>query len=443
MASPIFMHKFTFWLLLLCMGITGQAYDLSRVEHFLSSGDISHAKQALAEEYIKAQSKKEQEELEFLAAQIFVREGNYSQAADIYRKILANNPSLTRVRLELGYVYFLQEEDEKARYNFWLALAAKDLPATVQQKVESLLEKIRRRKKWALFVSLGLAPDSNVNLVSGRAMSCINFMGTPICQELEREERAIGFQGAASFEYIFKFNDSWGLKSHLMVDALDYKDKQYSFWSIGGAVGPRYISGNGEYSAGILYRQQFNDNHRYNYTKGIYGDFSTDLSRRLFISGRLSYNRNEYNQKMYQTYNGNNYAGYSRLIYGLNNHSYVAVSAGLSYEDSRYKWNSFWRQSYGVGYGRELPWGFVAYVEPNISFVNYWDKRYFLNGHGGLEQWKRQDVVYGVQLSISNKLWRLYNITPTIRYIYNKRHSNVHNYGYERNRLEVGISRSF
>ena len=436
------MRKFLFCFLFF-FSIYGQAYDLSRVEYFLSQHNLPAAKQALAEQYLQIKTEQEKEELEFVAAQLFIQDKDYEKAADIYRKMLVNNPALTRVRLELGYVYFLLKEDDKARYNLRLALAAKDLPAQVREQVLNLLEIIRRRKSWGIYVSLGITPDTNVNMVSGRRMSCFNFMGTPICHELDNAESAVGFQGLASLEYIYKLSDSWGIKSRLTVDALDYKDKQYSFWGIGGSIGPRYVTDSAEYSIGLAYRQQWNDNSRYNHIPGIFADVSADLSRKFSIYGRLAYNKIDFDPTIYRNYNSDNYSSYLRLIYNINNRSYMTLSAGLSYDDSKYKWNSYIRQTYGLGYGRELPWGFIVYAEPNISFNHYRDSRLYLNGLGGFEEWKRHDTTYGIYISLSNKLLRIYNITPTLNFIYNKRTSNVFNYEYERSRWEIGVSRSF
>ncbi len=437
------MRRFLF-AIFLCFTIElATGYDLSRVNDLLSKENIKEAKQALAEQYIHVSNKQEKEELELLAARLFIREKNYSQAAAIYRRILIDNPSLIQVRLELGYVYFLMKEDDKARYNLRLVLAEKELPPQVRNDIFNLLDVIRRRKSWGIYVSVGITPDTNVNTVSGRRLSCLNFMGIPICRELDNAETDIGFQGLASLEYIYKFTDSWGLKSRLTVDAIDYQDKQYSFWGIGSSLGPRYVTDFAEYSIGVGYRQQWNDEHRYNYAPGAYAEMSTDLSRKLSFYDRFSYNKINYNIREYQVFNSHNYANYARLVYSLNNYSYMTLSAGVSYEDSRYKWNSYWRQNYGVGYGRELPWGFIIYVEPNFSVSQYRDRRYFVNGKGGVEQWKRKDVMCGIYLSLSSKLLRVYNITPTLNYIYNKRTSNVFNYEYERSRLELGISRSF
>ena len=149
------------------------------------------------------------------------------------------------------------------------------------------------------------------------------------------------------------------------------------------------------------------------------------------------------NCSIYQDYNSNNYFSYGKLVYNLDDFSYLTLSAGFSYQDGHYKWDSYFRQLYSLSYGRELPWGFVLYVEPNISLTHYQDSRYFFNGLGGMEKWKRQDTTYGVFVSLSSKFLRIYNIIPTINYVYNKRQSNVFNYDYERSRWEIGISRNF
>lgn len=448
MWGPVFGPLFLFMriflsLVLLFLSVGISALDLTRAETLLALQNPEGAKRVLAEQYSQTTDKAEKEQIQFILAQIALRQGKQDEAIDIYRRMLAGNPSLSRVRFELGYLYFLQKKDDFARYHLRLVLAEKELPNVIRQNVQHMLEAIRRRRAWQLYVSVGMAPDSNVNTMSGRRLECFTIMGFPFCRELDGIESDVGFQGYASLSYIQKLTNNWKIKGRLMIDALDYNDDRYSFWGIGGEVGPRYVSGKAEYGLGISYRQQWNDEHRYSHSKGLFGEFASDLSNRLYLYSRLSADKVAYNDKLYQGYNSNNYGIFNRLSYALTNRSYFTLSASFIYEDSETNWNSSLRQRYGLGYGRELPWGFNIYAEPNITLTDYQEPRYFIGPKWSLEEVKRKDTTYGVYVSLSNKHLKLWDIMPTVNFIYNKRSSNVYNYDYERTRWEIGLSKSF
>ena len=436
------MRKLVFigWLFL--FGIA-EGMDLSHVEFYLKVNNLSGAKKALQEEYQKATSQDDKEQLQYMLAQVALREKDLPQATAIFRKMLAENPALLRVRYELAYLYFLQKEDDSARYHARLALADKNLPGQYRAQLTAMNAAIRRRRAWQLYVSVGMAPDSNVNTMSGKRLECVNIWGLPFCRELEDTESDIGFQGYGSLSYIYKFTDHWGIKTRASVDTIEYKDDRYSFWGLSGEIGPRYVTDRYEYGVGFSYRQQWNAEHRYSHTKGVFGEWQGDLSRRLAVRSRLMADKVAYNQAEYQGYNSTNYGASLRLIYGINNRSYTALSGFWVYEDSDTDWNSNFRQRYGLGYGTELPWGFNIYAEPNITLANYRGERYFISKQSTLERLKRADTTYGVYVTLSNKYLRMYDIMPTVSYIYNKRFSNVNNYDYARTRWEIGISKSF
>ena len=289
------MKKLTLLLCLLCFSCTAWTFDRNRVETLLAGNNIAGAKRALLEEYQKSGDKNEREQIQFLLAQLSLKQGKPEEAVAIYRHMLAKNPALSRVRLELGYLYFMQKEDDAARYHLRLVLAEKDLHQQVRQQIKSILEAIRRRRAWQLYVSIGMAPDSNVNTMSGRRLECFTVMGFPFCRELDSIESDVGFQGFASLSYIQKLTDNWSIKGRLMLDAIDYSDDKYSFWGIGGELGPRYVSGKSEYGLGASYRQQWNDEHRYSHTKGIFGEGSVDISNRLSLYTRLAFDKVDYN----------------------------------------------------------------------------------------------------------------------------------------------------
>ena len=91
--------------------------------------------------------------------------GEYPLAIERFKKMLANDPNLSRVRLELATAYFLTSRFDKARSELKTVSAAAS-PLSVQRNVEKLLAKIEaktRRSTWTLSLSQRYMWDDNIS----------------------------------------------------------------------------------------------------------------------------------------------------------------------------------------------------------------------------------------------------------------------------------------
>ena len=97
----------------------------------------------------------------FLDGMAALENGRPRQAIALFRGILARDPGLVRVRLELARAYFMAEEFDLAREEF-LAVLSGDIPTEVRATVAQFIREIdaRRGFDWSLEVSTGLAPES-------------------------------------------------------------------------------------------------------------------------------------------------------------------------------------------------------------------------------------------------------------------------------------------
>lgn len=324
-----------------------------------------------------------------------------------------------------------------------LALAQEDLPEDMRQQGNYLLYQIRQQKVWNAQIQVGIAPDTNINGVSGKQIECFYDYGIPFCRELEGIQSDVGFQGSGLFDYTYKFNNKWSIKSRLSIDAIHYDDERFSFWAIGLATGPRYTAKKGEYWLAASYKEQFNEEHRYSHTAGLFAEVSRDLSRKFSLYGKIEASDIHYIQSLYKVFNAQEYGINARLFFFLNNYSYFVLGAGFSFTEAKLDYNSYFRQNYSLGFGVQLPYGFNLYAEPNLS-GNYFFKEgtYYIN-HGHLVKEKRREHLRGVYVSLSSNLLSVYELTPRVNFIYNKRTSNIESYEFERTRWEFGISKAF
>lgn len=110
----------------------------------------------------RAQSLTEQQAIEarFLRGLGLLEGGRPDAAIPIFSEILAGDPSLVRVRLELARAYFMAERWQQAREEFFLVLSG-DIPAPVRQTVLGFVRAIdaRRGFDWDLSLALTRAGD--------------------------------------------------------------------------------------------------------------------------------------------------------------------------------------------------------------------------------------------------------------------------------------------
>jgi hypothetical protein len=127
--------------------------------------------------------------------------GDTASAIRIFRAILAVHPALPRVRLELARAYFQAREWERSRREFFSVLSG-DIPDPVKASILAFLRAIdaRRGFDWDLAVSFASAPQARRNYDTDKVK--INFFGTPLPFEIERDDSgSYGVAATGSAEY--------------------------------------------------------------------------------------------------------------------------------------------------------------------------------------------------------------------------------------------------
>ena len=80
------------------------------------------------------------DDLDFLHGTIAAKRGEWQEAIRRFRAMIARNPDLPRVRLDLALAYFQAGEDGNAARHFRLALGTKDLPPVVRARALAFLD---------------------------------------------------------------------------------------------------------------------------------------------------------------------------------------------------------------------------------------------------------------------------------------------------------------
>jgi tetratricopeptide (TPR) repeat protein len=423
-----------------CLLVLSGAAD---VANSLSSGDLlEQARHAIAHGELDAAgdllSRVEGDDFDlndfdFLRGTLAMRRGDYGTAIAAFRAILRRSPGLQRVRLDLARAYFLAGDDAAARHHFDRAAAA-GLPTRVQQRVDDYLDRMKRRKRWSINVTIGIAPDSNINAAT--ASNIVHIYGLPFhLDPSARKTSGIGISGQLGAAYHLPLTNALQLRIAGRIDEMNYSGKSFDHRTLSGSVGPRFLANK---SAEVTFlvtglRRWYGGA---GYSRGIGGRITTRtrLMPRLILGGSVDLYQMTYDRAL--SLDGPQFALGTFLTYRLDARSAIRLDVAYLREWTRSKPNRNNRYVMAAQYTRHLPWEFVIDLSGSLGIVRH-DAPYPAFGA------TRRDVTARYDIGLSNKHLDLFGFTPVISLGRDHRWSNISLFDYRRSRLEFSVRRNF
>jgi len=376
----------------------------------------------------------------YLLAQIEQRKGNIDEAIKIYRKILDDQPDLTKIRYELALCYMEKKQWYRADYNLRLAMAGKDIPDNIKQAMMYYRYLARQNKNWNVWFNFGAAPDTNVNQATGGKECIVNEWGE-FCRYLPEPERVIGTNLSLGGNYEFKLNDNWRWKSDGMIYTNVYNKHKYDDLYLSASTGPRYIWERGDvWLAGLVNRRWYGW-ERYNWAYGAKLDTNYDFTRKLSggISLRTLENKyDEYGQYM----DGQVYSVNPHIAYSFSPSRYTVLRGSAERETAKMDAYANWKYSISVGFGSELMYGFNVYLEPYFSWVHYDDEKWVVKNHS-YQPVTEHDFMQRYSVSLSNSKFDIWGFVPTMTVSYTNKDSNIPSREYEKWTAEFTMRQRF
>jgi len=420
--------------------ITMTALDAVKLAgNMVESGDYEHAWQILTK-MPQTHSLPVEIERWYLLAQIEQKQGNIDEAIRIYRKILDDQPELSKIRYELALCYMAKQQWYRADYNLRLAMAGKDIPEAIKQQMMYLRYVARKNKNWNVWFNIGAAPDNNINQATGGKECIVNEWGT-FCRELPEPEKALGTNFMLGGNYEFKLSDHWRWKNDGIIYTNIYDKHKYDDLYLSASSGPRYVWETGDiWLAGIISRRWYGWD-KYNWAYGAKLDTNYDWTRKLSSGVMLRVMDNKYDEYG-NILDGQSYTVTPHFSYSLDATKYIVLRGNIEREIA--KEDAYSNRKYGgsIGFGSELLYGFHIYLEPNFLWVNYDGDRWVVKD-SAYQPVKEHDFLQRYSVSLSNNKLELWGFVPTITFSYTKKDSNVHAREYEKYTTEFTFQQRF
>ena len=376
----------------------------------------------------------------YSSAQMALKKGDIKDAIHLYRKVLDERPDFARARFELALCYIADGRWDRADYYLRMAMASENLPDDVNQVMESYRYLVRQNKNWDFWFDYGGAPDTRASIADSNS-GCIGGVKNGMCEQFTETKDVTGIYFAAGADYEFKLSDDWRWKSDAEFHTNLYEGNQYNDLYLAGSTGPRYIWDKGDiWVAGIVGRGWYGRD-RFVWSYGAKLDTNYDWTRKLSSGLVLLFANNvydEYNDLM----GGQTYTIVPHLTYYIDSTKYISLLGELGRETA--KVDSFANYNYGagLGFGMEMPYGFIVYLESYFFGMNY-DGEIDIVKNGVTKRVKERDISQKYTLALSNAKIEFLGFIPVVKLNYTNNKSNVPISEYDKWSFGVSVKRKF
>ena len=373
------------------------------------------------------------DDLDFLHGSIALRRGDWQAAIDRFRAMLARNPNLPRVRLDLALAYFQAGEDRQAAYHFGLALGDADLPPIVRARAVAFLDRIRRRKSWSVGGSLALAPDTNINAATSARQ--IALFGLPAqLSEDARQTSGVGVSASVRGGYEGRLSEALRFRTAAGLYTRTYGQDQFNEQIVNLRAGPRFLFSKFDLRPELTARVRRIGDDTYSRAAGLELSGNWLIAPTWRLSAALGGERIAYES----------FLGDGRIYSAQVGIAHAVGRATLLQGDTAFRREILDRDAYswreyivGISASREFSWGFVLSAGPSYRWRKYGAP---LPVYGPDA---RRDRTLAGRMTVSNRYVQWLGFMPEITVRHERRASNLALYDYERTVGEFGVVTSF
>lgn len=387
-----------------------------------------------------AQPAEERVQASFVRGVVAIEAGDAQTAVRIFRDLLAEDPNLHRVRLELARAYFVLQEWELSRREFLTVLSA-NIPYSVKRNIIRFLDAIDRRRGWDWSLDIALAgnPLASRNFTSDTVT--VNFLGIPLDFEIEEEdEPSIGVRVRGDLEfrkeikYAPEHSVALGSYFSIFADATDYETSSSDDFIGGASMGIQLAFPQARVNAGPTWftRHFGGELYENRFTLEAVGEYRTLGGLSLFGGMSGGYVDNIETDLRD--------GGIASMRFGAVRSFGGATLVRGSVSFSRFRaeadFESFKSARLELSTSADLGRGFVPTLSTRVEVTGF-------DESAPLFFEKRQEIELAVDLKLVKADWFLGMFNPYIALGATRNFSDIAIYDFYEYRVEAGVTRAF
>lgn len=355
--------------------------------------------------------------------------GQLSTAIKNYRQLIAENPKLSFVRLNLAMALYHNHQSAAAR-NQLIRLQSEKLSLPVTNIIAQTLKRIDREEDWQFDVNFYYRQENNINNVpKQREIKYGSSRWT-----FPAPEKAHGIHLGLGAKKRFNLGDHIYSKLHFDASSdfyWDHHDYDDLSLRIGTGLGYQTAKFNAEIQPFL--KKRFYGTKPYSLNTGATGYFSYQLSPQWKLSNHWEWSYEHFDKQKFL--NGQRRFVALSALYIPTPQQYWSV--GINYYDSQAQQDSdsYHRKGGFVAWGQEWPKGLSSSLM--LSFGKRKHKDF------GFPNIKRHDKEYATRLSLWHRSIHYWGITPRLVWIWNKTDSNHFLYNKKESKINIEFSKTF
>ncbi len=364
-------------------------------------------------------------------------QGDYATAITYFKGILAKQPDITPIRIELAIALFYDRQDGNAEKQFRKAQSAKDLPKEFNPLINKYLEGIEKRNEWNVDVSFNYTEDKNINSVSDSPT-----VGAWTKPDSHLPQSAHGIQYSVGISKDFNLSGKHYLAfENYLGGELYWDNHDYDDTTNRTTLGYRYKSLKTTYGLLPFYKKNWNGDSDYNsWSLGIRGNVSHWVSPSVNLALTAEYAKNHY--AVERDFNGDNKLLSGTVFWRKNPKQ--SFYLGLDGQAKRTQVGRFDSNttSLRTGWIQEWDKGISSRLGVSYSRTQYGDKARY---GGVIPLGKiREDDSYSASLTLWKRDWDILGITPKLYFNWHRQKSNIPSlYSYDKKNVNIIFEKSF
>jgi hypothetical protein len=415
---------------LLCAPRASVALTLDAAEKAVSTGHAAEVIPALVAYAPKTQT--ESLRRLWILGVAYARAGRPQAAVDPLAKLVAKVPANAAFRLALARVLIAAGQDERARYHLEQVKGA-GLPAAVQSRVQSQIDRLEKPKNWQGYMRFALIPESNA--ARRTQAETVNLGGlvfglTPNA----RAQAANGVELSFGLAALPMITERTRARFGVDVQARLYDGRAPDDVVLRANAGLlRYDAAGRRFSSEFFATQRWLDNAIYTRSQGIGLSYSLPLGNRARVTFGAQHERVSYRQSAYDV---RRTAANAQLFYAASTQLVLRAGARLESRSSDYTLAA--GVAKGVSIGGDYT--FVGGLRMGV------DLSYDHNAYDGIHPLfgtQRTDRKSTATVQFTNQSWNYRGFAPVLKIGVERQNSSIVLNSYRNVAASLGITRSF
>jgi len=401
----------------------------AQAKDLLIDGEYQESYDLLMKNY---EANKDDVETNFLLGQVTMALDRPEDAIVYYKGILARDPSLQRVRLELARAYASNRQRELAKMELESVMATKP-PKVVGDNIQKYLAALSAQKDWSLRATVGYLFDSNVNV--GPGSDTVQLFGTSfVLSPSSRAQADHGITANLDLNYLKPFSRKFALQGEAQYNHAGYFNLDMFDTDIFSlSAGPSFKDTTLTASIPLLFNYIMIGSERYSYAYGISPQAQYSITQNLLATVTWTGQIQEFYRNSGRT--GTVWSINSGLKYFIETRGFVQAGYRHSEEETRQAFLDNTADAINLGAYIVLPAGFSAFVQEQVSFSGYDDKE-------AAFPHARKDVQYVTNLNLAKGIGKS-GFSLGAGYTFTRNDSNIDLFDYRRHQVTVQLSKSF